>query len=192
MDLTSSAISFLSFLGTLASMFLATWTWHLCTLADANSSKKTFSRPGSPSIIPKRTWLGSKPLLLTSLNSSRQTGADSLLPACKAKTVRCPFSVTPTTTRTGTFSTDPSIRMEKRVPSMYMYLMGSKDKSRSRQASTAWVSSRLALLTSIGESFLPIRVSDIMERVRVLTPLRNMTQRSLRMASSYCLLRGIT
>jgi len=192
MDRRSSATAFFSFLGTLARTLRLTCTWHLWTLAFGNSSLNTFSRPGNPSITPRTMLLPSRPLLFKSLKNCRQVEADSLSPACKPKTRLCPVSVTPMATRTGTFSMLPSMRISKLTPSKNMYLMGSTDRSRSLHFSTASINSLLALLTSEGEILRPISRSDIMERVRVLTPVKNIMLRSWRSSLSYRLLRGIT
>jgi hypothetical protein len=65
-------------------------------------------------------------------------------------------------------------------------------KSRVFHCSTASINSLLALLTSVGEIFRPINLVDIIERARVLTPVRNIKHISCRSISSYRLLRGIT
>lgn len=54
-------------------------------------------------------------------------------------------------------------------------MTGSFDKSRCRHTSTAALSSPLALLISVGEILRPISLSEIMERLRMLTPDRNKT-----------------
>ncbi len=55
MECKSFATSYLNFFGTLARIFRATWTWQRCTFAFGNSSWKTVSNPGNPSIIPRVT-----------------------------------------------------------------------------------------------------------------------------------------
>ncbi len=61
---------------------------------------------------------------------------------------------------------EPSILIGNRVPSTKIYLMDSPDRSLSRHRSTLWVSSLLALLTSLLEILRPMSLSDIIESVR--------------------------
>jgi len=192
MERRSSATSCLNFFGTLASMFLATWTWQRWMRAWENSSLKTASSPGKPSIIPKVIFWASKPLTFRSLKNSRQTGADSLSPDCMPTTNLSPSSFTPTATKTGTFSTLLPMRMGKWTPSTNRYFTGSQDKSRCRHRSTASDNSTLTELISVGDIFRPIRRSEIIERVRVLTPPKNRTPKSRPISFSYCLLLGMT
>ena len=65
-------------------------------------------------------------------------------------------------------------------------------RSRRRHVSTALLRSLLALLISVGEIRRPINLSEIMDRVRVLMPAKNIILKSRAISSSYCLLRGIT
>ena len=192
MERIPSATVSLNFCGTLARTLRATWTWQRCTLAPGNSSAKTFSKPGSPSMIARLTFAHSRPLLFKSLKNSLQLDADSLSPACNPRTRRWPDSVTPIATRTGVFSMESPTRMSKLTPSIKRYFICSWDKSRFLHLSTESTSSLLAWLTSVWEIFRPMRRLDITAKVRVLTPPRNIRQRSRRISSSYCLLRGST
>src|SRR4030066_976141 len=187
MDLKSSAISFFIFLGTLAKTFLATCTWQRWVLAFGNSSINTFSKPGSPSIIPKTILDLSRLRLFKSLNNSLHAGADSLSPACRERTILCPLTEIPLTTRTDTFSMLPDILISKLTPSRNRYLISSFNRSLVLHFSTASVKSLLALLISACDILRPIRCFEIMERLLVLIPARNITDRSFATASSYCL-----
>ena len=189
---SSATVFFRLFVVTLARRLRATWTWHLWILALENSSLNTSSRPVRPSIIPKVTFCQLRPRVSRSLKNSRQLEADSLSPAWKPNTSLWPVCVTPIATNTGTFSTLPSMRMSKQTPSKIRYLIGTRDKSRFLHLSTASISSLLALLTSVGDILRPISLSEIIERLRVLIPVRNMKLRSWRISSSYRLLRGMT
>lgn len=71
------------------------------------------------------------------------------------------------------------------------YLIFSCDKSRFLHSSTASTSTLLELLTSVADSLLPTNFLDIIERVRVLTPVKYIMHKSCRIDSSYCLLLGI-
>ena len=113
-------------------------------------------------------------------------------PAWKPRTRLIPSSVTPMATRTGTFSTAPSTRISKITPSRKTYLMDSSERSLTLHFSTASIKSWLALLTSLADTLNPINLLDIMERVRVLTPVKNIILKSWRISRSYRLLRGIT
>ena len=156
MERMSSATSFFCFFGTLARMLRATCTWQRWTLALGNSSLKTASNPGNPSIIPRVTFWLSSPLDFKSLKNSRQLPAVSLSPDWRLKTSLHPFSVTPMATSTGTVSMLFLIRMWKFTPSTKIYLTASVDKSRCLQLSTASDSSLLALLISVWDRCRPI------------------------------------
>jgi len=192
MERRSFATSCLNFFGTLAKTFRATWTWQRCTFACGNSSRKTVSSPDNPSIIPRVTFPPSNPRDFKSLKNSRQEVADSLSPDWRLRTSFCPVSVTPIATRTGTISMLLPMRIWKWTPSINRYLTASRDKSRCRHASTAALRSALTLLISVGEIFRPISLSEIMDKLRVLTPAKNKMLKSRATSSSYCLLRGIT
>src|SRR5665647_3498277 len=86
MERKSFATSCLNFLGTLARTFRATWTWQRWAFALGNSSLKTVSKPGNPSIIPRVTFPPSSPRDFKSLKNSRQEVADSLSPAWRLST----------------------------------------------------------------------------------------------------------
>ncbi len=133
-----------------------------------------------------------RPRALRSLINCLQQPADSLSPLCTPKTFFWPATVTPMATSTGTCSTEPAMRILKLTPSKNRYLTGSLDRSLVRQRSMASVSSRFALETSSWLMDLPMRRRDIRDKVLVLTPERNIRERSSRIASSYRLLLGRT
>ena len=86
----------------------------------------------------------------------------------------------------------PSILILKITPSTNMYFIFSWDKSRFRHFSTAPVKSLFALLTSSWDISRPISLLLSIDNVRVLIPVRYMTDRSSAILSSYRLLRGNT
>jgi len=143
-------------------------------------------------MMPSCTHDPSSPLPLRSLKASRHAVADSLSPLCIRRTRRVLSSFTPITTRMGTISILPRIRIRKLTPSMIRYLIFSEERSRVRHVSIACFNSVLALLTSVGEIDLPTSLLLKSDNVRVLMPVKYMAARSSVIRSSYCLLRGIT
>ena len=101
-------------------------------------------------------------------------------------------SVTPIATSTSTFSTLPSKRISKLTPSKNIYLIVSPDRSRVLHFSTASINSLLALLPSEADIFQPISLVEIIDKVRVLIPVKNIKLKSCRSSFSYRLLRGMT
>jgi len=186
----SSLAVFFNFFGASVRTFQAMWSWQRWTLAWGNSPLKIRPSPGRPSMMLNTTTAPLRPHLLRSLKNSPQFEADSLSLAWSPSTVWWLSPVTPMATNTGNFSTEPS--MANRVPSTKRYSTDSPERSSSPYASTTWVSSLLTVLTSLEEILRPISLSEINARVRVLTPTKNMANRSSRSESLYCLFQGIT
>lgn len=162
--------------------------------AFTNSSRNPFSKAGSPSFPPgfNRSLLNLR--LLRSLKNSprlRQIPF-SFDPAWKSKTSRRPFSLTPITTSTGTFSTLSVTRILKLTPALKRYFTFSSDRFPALHRSTASNSCSATRLTSPAGSFRPHSLSEIIERVGGLIPARYIPQMAWRSSSSYILLRGWT